>query len=891
MTLNSVPLNIYFHMANHYKKLQKVKSVIDNSAPVGYEKSQGGRRSRPPSRVSSLLSAKSRTSNSSDRYYNDFNESKKRERSRSVPVRPTTRRKHSAMHNVKQETVIECQTFARPNNNHSNITNNTSKGENDNKNKSLSAPKKNKNEGYYLYKERDVDEKYLIFSLRIMEDILRTRSFTNSQMREVFQIHLKANSGHLDHDKMMKQINNLKIQLKIPNESDDEHETSSSEKTSSIPNASYFPSTTLNSDLKCECSVVRCLALCSKDTAKRQKTIEVFNSSSCTQLIEEYGTDNTPDVSVSTILDPVLEKSEHTSFTETTKISKDANDNVESKDGSIIENLSVPEVTEDNINCDLFSTSNVGSYQENDVLLTALGDHHPSVVLTKKDLTNDAEVAVLKEKVLALTEPGHYKLHTRKDPNKQYILIPGPLFVPEMYIDQFRTINIENCTTPNNDKYLLITKDIAVNTSETTQNCQCNLVYKKNKNYSNTDINKDIVSKDFINNYSNKNDLCDLNCYDLPQRDVTETTTKNLLLGDEYEIKKVYSSIPLVLREFYPSTATQTSATDVSKNDSIQKINTDDLALETNLPSSSNNNEQSMYNFQEPRIEMYESPDWTSIRSRLSSLSNPSQGTSLADSLIHAQLHNLTDVTKNVKLKSNLKNRLNFSDESEHLPSYVDDEKKTKRHPTKNVSISLNPSLFPSVRETKETNLKKDVKQTENEWEPDNVNGEDNCEHSNVSVQQSILMTVEKVTKDWETRRPKPVDVSTSFNSMTQDDGEEMFLKPSKIDNNDLGECEIEKKDNSIGSVHKKWKGWCGIKSFRRNKRDTPSGSLQSNPPTAYEAETDTIYDETKDLLLFKEITKSNPSFTDKVTGRVNDKDPVYISAESLRYDSGIPPN
>lgn len=52
MTWKSSQLDIYFHMANHYKKLRTVKSVVDTSPPTGYyDKMQSSRQSRPPSRA------------------------------------------------------------------------------------------------------------------------------------------------------------------------------------------------------------------------------------------------------------------------------------------------------------------------------------------------------------------------------------------------------------------------------------------------------------------------------------------------------------------------------------------------------------------------------------------------------------------------------------------------------------------------------------------------------------------------------------------------------------------------------------------------------------------------------------------------------------------------
>lgn len=52
MTRNFAPIDIYFHMSNHYRKLKCVKSVVDTSAPLGFnEKSQSNKQSRPPSRT------------------------------------------------------------------------------------------------------------------------------------------------------------------------------------------------------------------------------------------------------------------------------------------------------------------------------------------------------------------------------------------------------------------------------------------------------------------------------------------------------------------------------------------------------------------------------------------------------------------------------------------------------------------------------------------------------------------------------------------------------------------------------------------------------------------------------------------------------------------------
>ncbi|KAB0804009.1 hypothetical protein PPYR_00979 [Photinus pyralis] len=154
-----------------------------------------------------------------------------------------------------------------------------------------------------------------------------------------------------------------------------------------------------------------------------------------------------------------------------------------------------------------------------------------------------------------------------KTADAEFVLLPGPLYMPKVYLNESKggeSVSVAPVSSEKNH-YLLITKNVAVNTDQKSANCEASTQIETEYKATSTETDCIDQSVNFSNVPQNKICQVDLNHYDLtPQRDVDLSINKadtNLLLGDKYEIvqHKIRNLDMYTLNQFYPTSGTQTS--------------------------------------------------------------------------------------------------------------------------------------------------------------------------------------------------------------------------------------------------------------------------------------------------------------------------------------------
>ncbi|KAK4884235.1 hypothetical protein RN001_000506 [Aquatica leii] len=880
MTLKSLPIDIYFHMTNHYRKLQNVKSVIDTSSPKGYGKSQCGRRSRPHSRIQSSSSAKSKISNSSDSKL-DQNTNSSSARSHSLTVKPNTRRKSYAT-----EVVVSCHLGAR--------RRNRDREDQENKNYVyfLSSHKKEGSDNLlvnHFFDFRTVEHDYLKFSLRIMEDIIRNNIHTNEQMRNIFKNHLEANSGHLNNDKMIQQINYLQLKLNMFSDSDDENECSKV-----IPPVKYTQcssSSILSPDLKCECKVVRRLPLVNEDVhiinnIEKSQSSKSFNIE---QLLQEENeilftipllneiVENEFSVlhqSLSPCLSSVIEKPEPTSSNDDFKdINKSSACNNNNKSNDIFDDVKVMIATQSETNtfedtlvekeiCSVLKNiENETGTPNNSVLLkpswneteqSSNGHHltnHDSIKSNGLNIDNTC----CDDKALVFTKSENIHMHCTGSINDNYVLISGPIFIPKAYLTGLSTDENISISTPNvsdKDRLLLVTKDASVNTDLEQQvlkkqesvSVQCiePLVNTTDKclNTSITGISffessdEPILKKASGNNTSLTDTIqgVDLDCYDLtPERDDNyKHMNAELLLGNEYEIQqdyRVFDVSPQLLKEFYPDESTQTGLSDwslISKEWVQENILSEEpnSSLKVILPSHT----------------------FISIgSSTFSKFSKDDELDEISDDASNVTCQSLSK--ENTRRKSNLKHYSNPSVDSLIIEEDDIEDKLKKRPSAKGVSINIEPIKNESTDSATSDVVPDEAKTTDNSTVLQTISqhsSEEEEEHEDVDEtkilnpldiltplpelvpQPSVLMTVKRVTKTWDRLRSKRSNDKPIENTRTCSFIDDMIYNANTLlDFNTNHESKKEKNGKNIEllqSPDKSLSHCCGLKKKNKSR-------------------------------------------------------------------------
>ncbi|KAF5275168.1 hypothetical protein FQR65_LT04200 [Abscondita terminalis] len=603
MTLHSVPIDIYFHMTNHYKKLKNVKSVIDTSSPIAYQKSKSNRQSRPSSRTESS-SAKSRTSISSDRFYNTVsklyhNRNCLSARSHSIPLRPPTRRKSSCLPNFDQDIPTKTEPCRKPckclitflgNSASERVTMNEDDASRKPLKHPMPAPRTKIKSQQYGLKKRTVEHEYLQFSLRIMEDIIRNNLHSNEQMKNVFQNHVEANSGRLDYDKMMQEIKYLKLELNVP---EDEIEVNLKEVIPPIKYGQTGSSVPLNPDLNCECKVVRQLPIASEkfmtinnvstklkstvqDDIRKDENEVLLKVTNQTQSVETILTK--PQTPLSR-LSSVTEKSEISSSAE---ILKDVAENLE-------ETTEITNVNLNNTEIDFEETfPNSDLKKPRNKILFCDGSKSPSLskveLSTENHLENNYNENQLPkkhiedEKQSMLTSDEEIKSQSLNSISDNYVLVAGPVYIPKTHLNkippQKENFLIVVPNELNKDRLVLVTRDVAVNTEDektvdkvekrcasinteqtitkesvSTQyspdSCKTSdkYLYASTRNLFdfNTGTNVTAQSRNNATLLETISSV-DLDCYDLtPERDDNyKNMNTDLILSDKYEIRSNY---------------------------------------------------------------------------------------------------------------------------------------------------------------------------------------------------------------------------------------------------------------------------------------------------------------------------------------------------------------
>ncbi|KAK5649099.1 hypothetical protein RI129_003991 [Pyrocoelia pectoralis] len=461
-------------------------------------------------------------------------------RSHSLPVKPTRRRVASA----SREEVLSARQRSTYRTRSSSVQVNSPKMSTSEQHIEMASSSQRDQTSVPHQKER-LELDYVKFSLRIIEDIISNDLRTSKQIQDVFNSHIEANRECLDAELMMQQVNFLISELKISDQNDgfamNKHVNRTV--TKKMP------------DLNCECDTVRNPPLC-------YRVAELTDASNEILLEDDEITFVKQDVEKgsSQALSNVEPIADSSAFKTENNVKLD-------------KNLTIMQVSTEFL-CSKDDTDLHDNYKH-------LTEYSSSEIDKEDKLSSE----IKDDKTVSLTKltNANYNCVSTKD---GFVFVPGPLYIPKLYLSEaspgqndLHNISVTTPTISKKDHYLLITKNIAVNTDdEKLQNCEASTQVDTECKVTSTETdNNNLCNEVFlkfknIDNRQNKIPQVDLNYYDLtPQRDINVSINKidtKLLLDDKYEIVEnqianidMYTNaLPTTLNQFYPTNCIQTSS-------------------------------------------------------------------------------------------------------------------------------------------------------------------------------------------------------------------------------------------------------------------------------------------------------------------------------------------